>query len=139
MRRARIRTTHASAEAAAVVAGAVEPDNTDSMATRVDGDRVVTTVERETTGGLHSTVDDYVVNLTVADRLVGGDTDRHDIGNGGRNADETRDGDDFEDDDRDEPDGPADDPTADTDTPERTDPTDNTRDTRDSRQHDTQP
>ena len=115
MRRARIRTTHASADAAAIVAGAVEPDNTDSMTTHVDGDRVVTTVERETTGGLHSTVDDYVVNLTVADRLVEGDTDR------------------------DEPDGPADDPTADSDTPERTDPTDNTRDTRDSRQHDTQP
>lgn len=70
MRRAALRTTHASAEAAAVVAGAVEPDNTDSMATRVDGDAVVTTIERETTGGLHSSVDDYVVNLSVADRLV---------------------------------------------------------------------
>ncbi|WP_318570110.1 KEOPS complex subunit Pcc1 [Salinigranum marinum] len=70
MRRAALRTTHASPEAAAVVAGAVEPDNTDSMTTRVDGDAVVTTIEREATGGLHSSVDDYVVNLTVADRLV---------------------------------------------------------------------
>ena len=67
MRRARIRTTH---ESPAVVAGAVEPDNTASMTTRVDGSTVETVIERETTGGLHSSVDDYVVNLTVADRLV---------------------------------------------------------------------
>jgi hypothetical protein len=70
MRRARIRTTLATYEVAAVVAGAVEPDNTDSMTTAVDGTRVVTTVERDTTGGLHSSVDDYVVNLAVADRLA---------------------------------------------------------------------
>jgi hypothetical protein len=67
VRRARIRTTH---ESPAVVAGAVEPDNTASMTTRVDGSAVETVIERETTGGLHSSVDDYVVNLTVADRLV---------------------------------------------------------------------
>lgn len=69
-RHARIRTTHASPETAAVVAGAVRPDNTDSMTTRVDGSTVVTTIDRETTGGLHSSVDDYVVNLTVANRLA---------------------------------------------------------------------
>ena len=69
MRRARIRTTHATPEAATIVAGALEPDNPDSMATRVDGETVVTTIERDTTGGLHSSVDDYVVNLAVADRL----------------------------------------------------------------------
>jgi hypothetical protein len=34
---------------------------------------VATTIERDTTGGLHSSVDDYVVNLTVADRLVAGE------------------------------------------------------------------
>lgn len=67
MRRALIRTTH---ESAAVVAGAVEPDNTASMTTRVDGSTVETVIERDTTGGLHASVDDYVVNLTVADRLV---------------------------------------------------------------------
>ncbi|WP_380677241.1 KEOPS complex subunit Pcc1 [Salinigranum sp. GCM10025319] len=132
MRRARIRTTHASAEAAAVVAGAVEPDNTDSMTTRTDDATVVTTVERETTGGLHSTVDDYVVNLTVADRLVKSSTAAIATDDGG-------DGDrDCGDDDRDcdEPGSPADDTAADTETPERTDPTDNTRD---SDTHDTQP
>ena len=71
-RRATLRTTHAAPE---TVAAALRPDNTDSVATAVDGDRVVTTVERETTGGLHSTVDDYVVNLTVAETVTATATD----------------------------------------------------------------
>jgi hypothetical protein len=71
VRRARVRTTHATPEAATVVAAALVPDNTDSMTTRVDGDEVLTTIERGRTGGLHSSVDDYVVNLVVADRLAG--------------------------------------------------------------------
>lgn len=71
MRRATVRTTHATTATAEIVAGAIEPDNTDSMMTRVDGSVVETTIERETTGGLHSSVDDYVVNLTVATRLAG--------------------------------------------------------------------
>ena len=36
----------------------------------VEGDALVTTIERETNGGLQSTVDDTVVNLTVADAIV---------------------------------------------------------------------
>jgi hypothetical protein len=36
------------------------------MSTVVTDDVVHTTIERETAGGLQSTVDDYVVNLTVA-------------------------------------------------------------------------
>jgi hypothetical protein len=52
----------------AATRAAVIPDNTEEMATRVDGDAVVTTIERDSTGGLASTVDDYVVNLTVAER-----------------------------------------------------------------------
>jgi len=71
MRRAQITTTHDDETVAARVAAAVAPDNTDEMVTRADGDSVVTTVERETTGGLRSTVDDYAVNLTVATRLSG--------------------------------------------------------------------
>ncbi|WP_255169964.1 KEOPS complex subunit Pcc1 [Natrononativus amylolyticus] len=69
MRRATIRTTHADP---ATVAAATEPDNTDEMTTAVDADEdaVVTRIERETTGGLHSTVDDYVVNLEVAAEVV---------------------------------------------------------------------
>jgi tRNA threonylcarbamoyladenosine modification (KEOPS) complex Pcc1 subunit len=63
IRRATLRTTHADATA---VARALRPDNTSEMDTRVEGDIVVTTVEREATGGLRSTVDDYVTNLQVA-------------------------------------------------------------------------
>ncbi|AGB32566.1 KEOPS complex Pcc1-like subunit [Natrinema pellirubrum DSM 15624] len=62
-RRATIRTTH---DDAALVARALEPDNTDEMATTVDDGTVVTRIDRETTSGLQSTVDDYVVNLAVA-------------------------------------------------------------------------
>ncbi|GAB7010408.1 KEOPS complex subunit Pcc1 [Halorubrum trueperi] len=66
-RTATVRTTHADA---GLVAAALVPDNTESMAIRVDGDAIECAVERRTTGGLRSTVDDYVVNLHVADRLV---------------------------------------------------------------------
>jgi hypothetical protein len=62
-RRAEIRTTH---DDPGVVARALRPDNTPEIDTRIRGERVVTTIERETTGGLRTTVDDYVVNLTVA-------------------------------------------------------------------------
>jgi hypothetical protein len=67
-RTARVETRH---DAPGLVAGAIRPDNTESMRTTVHGDRVRTTIERETTGGLGSSVDDYVVNLRVADRIVG--------------------------------------------------------------------
>ena len=67
MRRATVRTTH---ERPQLVAAALRPDNTDEMQTAVEGDTVVTRIERDTTGGLHSTVDDYVVNVDVAERVV---------------------------------------------------------------------
>ncbi|TKX61496.1 KEOPS complex subunit Pcc1 [Halorubrum sp. GN12_10-3_MGM] len=66
-RTATVRTTHADA---ATVAAVVGPDETDSMRTRVDGDAVACTVARPTTGGLQSTLDDHLVNLRVADRVV---------------------------------------------------------------------
>ena len=66
-RTARLRTTHADA---ATVAAALRPDNVDAMGMAVEGDTLVTTIARETTGGLQSTVDDTVVNLTVADAIV---------------------------------------------------------------------
>ncbi|WP_336344786.1 KEOPS complex subunit Pcc1 [Halalkalicoccus ordinarius] len=65
-RRAEIRTSHDDPE---VVARALRPDNTPEMDTRVRDEQVVTTIERETTGGLRTTVDDYVVNLTVASEV----------------------------------------------------------------------
>lgn len=67
MPRATVRTTHDRPD---LVAAAVAPDNTDEMATRVVGDQVVTTIEREATGGFRSTVDDYVTNIAVADTLT---------------------------------------------------------------------
>ncbi|MFB6300109.1 MAG: KEOPS complex subunit Pcc1 [Halobacteriales archaeon] len=66
-RRATIRTT---VDAPAIVATAIRPDNTDEMATMVTDGTVCTTIERDTTGGLQSTVDDYVVNLEVATRVI---------------------------------------------------------------------
>jgi len=69
-RRARIETTHESDETARHVARAVAPDNTVQLTTRAEGARVVTTVGRETTGGLAATVDDYLVNLQVGAQLA---------------------------------------------------------------------
>ncbi len=63
-----IRTTHDRPE---TIAAALAPDNTDEMSTRADPDgTVTTTIERETTGGLRTTADDYVANLTVAQRIT---------------------------------------------------------------------
>ncbi|MFC7059529.1 KEOPS complex subunit Pcc1 [Halovenus salina] len=69
-RHARIESTFESEEAARQVAATLRPDNTPEMETAVDGTTVVTAVERETTGGLGATVDDYVVNLQVATQLT---------------------------------------------------------------------
>ncbi|MFC7177491.1 KEOPS complex subunit Pcc1 [Halosegnis marinus] len=73
MRRATFRTEH---DDAALVAAAVAPDNTPEVETTVEGSTVVTTIERETTGGLRATADDYVSNLAVAQRIT-----EHDIHN----------------------------------------------------------
>ena len=68
-RRLTIRTVHDRPE---VIAAAIAPDNTDEMSTRVDDatGAVVTTIERTTAGGLRTTADDYVSNLTVAQRIT---------------------------------------------------------------------
>ncbi|WP_254523438.1 KEOPS complex subunit Pcc1 [Natrinema caseinilyticum] len=82
-RRATIRTDH---DDPALLARAIRPDNTDEMSTTVEyaagsdsdddnavgdtgdgnGGILVTRIDRDTTSGLRSTVDDYVVNLSVA-------------------------------------------------------------------------
>ncbi|MFQ3318291.1 MAG: hypothetical protein ACI8UR_001620 [Natronomonas sp.] len=69
MKRTTIRTTHERPE---LVAAALAPDNTEEMTTRVEAheNSVVTTIERETTGGLRTTADDYVTNLTVAQQIL---------------------------------------------------------------------
>lgn len=69
-RTATLRTDHGTSTHAEWVAAAVEPDNTDSMATTVEGGAVRTEIERETTGGLQTTVDDYIVNLSVATAVI---------------------------------------------------------------------
>lgn len=67
MKRARIET---HTEHAPAVAASIRPDNTPEITTRTDGDTVITVIERETTSGLRATVDDYLVNLSVAIRLT---------------------------------------------------------------------
>ncbi|ARS91285.1 KEOPS complex subunit Pcc1 [Natrarchaeobaculum aegyptiacum] len=70
MRRATIRTRCDDADAT-TLARALRPDNTDEMQTTVtEAGTLETRIERETTGGLHATVDDYVVNLEVATAVV---------------------------------------------------------------------
>lgn len=73
VRRARLKTDHGSPDEATRVARALEPDNTPEMNTRVVGSTVVTEIERNATGGLQATVDDYVVNLQVAAHLTTAD------------------------------------------------------------------
>jgi len=63
---ATVTTDHDTPVRAGRVARALAPDNTASMTTQVEGATVRTDIERETTGGLQATVDDYVVNLGVA-------------------------------------------------------------------------
>ncbi len=63
--RATIRTRH---DDPAMLAAALDPDHTESMQTTVADDEMITVVERPTSGGLRATVDDYLVNLRVADR-----------------------------------------------------------------------
>lgn len=73
MRRVTVRT---ASDRAGTIARAIRPDNTDEMETHVesaprgDADYIVTTIERETTGGLRTNVDDYVVNVDVATQIV---------------------------------------------------------------------
>jgi hypothetical protein len=67
---ATVTTSYATPTRAERVARAVVPDNTASMTTRVESATVTTEIDRDTTGGLQSTVDDYVVNLGVAEGVL---------------------------------------------------------------------
>ena len=64
---ATVTTEYTTPTRAERVARAVAPDNTASMTTQVESATVTTEIDRDTTGGLQSTVDDYVVNLGVAE------------------------------------------------------------------------
>jgi len=87
-RRATIRTTH---ESPGVVAAAVRPDHTGSVATAVRDGRIETRIERPTTGGLRATVDDYVVNLRVAEATLAAARRHADPAGGRDDADRTPD------------------------------------------------
>ncbi len=50
------------------IARSIRPDHTEDVRTRIDGEHVVTTIEREAIGSAHATLDDYLVNLQVARR-----------------------------------------------------------------------
>lgn len=65
--RATIRTTTPNAD---IIANAIRPDNTPEMTTCVNGQSIETTIERETPGGLRTTADDYVMNLSVAVQIM---------------------------------------------------------------------
>jgi hypothetical protein len=67
MRRATVRTP---VDAPETVAAALRPDNTAEIDTRVENGALVTDIERDSTGGLRATLDDYVVNLRVASEVV---------------------------------------------------------------------
>jgi hypothetical protein len=78
-REARIETTHTDEATARRLARALRPDNTTEMETAANRRRVVTTIEREETGGLHATVDDYVVNLTAGARILASERSTSDM------------------------------------------------------------
>lgn len=64
---ATIKTTHDHPD---VVAASVRPDHTPEMTTSVDGECVLTTIERESTGGLRANTTDYIANVRVADEIA---------------------------------------------------------------------
>ena len=67
---ATVTTDYATSTRAERIARAVAPDNTASMTTQVAAATVRTEIDRDTTGGLQSPVDDYVVNLGIAERVL---------------------------------------------------------------------
>lgn len=67
MNRATITTEHDDPH---TVAAAIAPDNTPEVETSVDGDAVVTTIERDSIGGLRATISDYLRAVSVADETT---------------------------------------------------------------------
>jgi hypothetical protein len=71
-----ITTLHRDAQC---VAAALAPDNLRSMETRADGDRVVTTITGTQLRSVIASMDDYLMNLAVAEdtcSLPRGNTNR---------------------------------------------------------------
>jgi len=53
----------------ACVAESVRPDNTQSMDTQAEGDRVITRFETESIRTMIASVDDYLMNLGIAEEM----------------------------------------------------------------------
>lgn len=64
--RGTITTEHGDA---ACVAGALAPDNLSSMRTREEGGRVSTTLESGALRSVIASVDDYLMNLEIAEEI----------------------------------------------------------------------
>jgi uncharacterized FlgJ-related protein len=62
--RGRITTVHGNADC---VASALAPDNLRSMTTTADGDQVNTTIEGTQLRSVIASVDDYLMNLAIAE------------------------------------------------------------------------
>jgi hypothetical protein len=62
--RGNITTRHRKA---ACVAAALRPDNLNSLTTTAEGDRVTTTITGTQIRTVIASVDDYLMNLTIAD------------------------------------------------------------------------
>lgn len=76
-RRLTVRTAHGDPDRAARIARSLRPDGTAEMSTRACGTAVETTIERPTTGGLRTTLDDYLVGLQVAVQVTNDPNDNH--------------------------------------------------------------
>ncbi|MEM2924218.1 MAG: KEOPS complex subunit Pcc1 [Methanocellales archaeon] len=53
-----------------VIAKSVEPDNLPNMRLNVSKDYIITEIEVDEIGTLISTIDDYIMNLRIAESLV---------------------------------------------------------------------
>ncbi len=53
-----------------LVAQSITPDNTPSIETKIEGNSVLATVQRDSIGSLRSTIDDLLVNLHVAVKII---------------------------------------------------------------------
>ncbi|AWB27797.1 KEOPS complex subunit Pcc1 [Halococcoides cellulosivorans] len=76
-RRVTVRTDHGDGDRAQTIARSLRPDGTAAMDTRTDGATVQTTIDRPTTGGLRTTLDDYLVGLQVAVQCTTDANDNH--------------------------------------------------------------
>ena len=85
MIRGEIRTRHSHA---GCVAPALLPDNLQSMHTREEGDLVVTTIEGTSLRSVIASVDDYLMNLAVAEEMCALEGQVRQPGPNGRDMDQ---------------------------------------------------